>query len=152
MSAPRRPLAVLGLAIAVGAGALEAAAKDPCFRYQPVRTTLEGKVYAFDAYGAPGFGENPDTDARENYLGLTFISPICVKAQPGDPPDSRTEWHVGVVQLVLPEALRPRIAIGEDMRLTGTLFHAFTGHHHSDVLMEVTRVEAVKAQAGKAAK
>jgi hypothetical protein len=140
------------MALAVILAASGAAAKDACFRYEPARTTLEGKVYIFDAFGPPGFGENPEADAKETYFGLTFISPICVRGRPGDPVNSQTEWHVGVVQLVVPDALRPRIASGEGVRLTGVLFHGFTGHHHSDVLMDVTKVETVGPQAGKAAK
>jgi hypothetical protein len=116
-----------------------AAAKDACLRYAPARTTVAGQVYSFTAYGPPGYGADPDHDAPESYLGLTMLSPICVK---GNGP---TELHVGVIELAAPAGFVPAALLGKEVRVTGRLVHATDEHAHADVIMRAPKLQVVKA-------
>lgn len=47
-----------------------------------------------------------------------------------------------VVQVVVPEySKRWRRLLGGKVRITGTLFHSHTGHHHTAVLIQASKIE-----------
>lgn len=104
--------------------------------------TLTGSVQRVVAYGPPGFGEDPRTDAKESYLSLTLPTPVCVR---GDPAQDDPEPDVRALQIAFVSIPFDRTIAGSKVRITGTLMHQMTGHHHTRVLILPTRIEKLAA-------
>jgi hypothetical protein len=138
----RASLAALGVALASGR---VTAAKDACVPYGPERVTLVGKAVPAIGYGAPDYGGSPDRDAKERFLSLTLDRALCVAAADRDSPEAEAESNVHEVQLLFGRGAPEGLA-GRRLRVTGTLFHGITGHHHTKVLMTVNRVDLVGAR------
>ena len=115
---------------------LTGSASAACLPYEPAKVTLTGAVHRVKAFGAPGFGENPRTDAREDYDSLRLDQPICtIGAAGGDDP------HSGVkeMQLVFLGS-HAAVPLGRPVAISGSLFAQQTGHHHTEVLITVDRM------------
>lgn len=113
-----------------------------------VGVTFTGKIATRLEYGAPGFGEDPKTDAKENIFLLVLDKPIDVhvdQSRPGDVTDTNDFDGVKEMQVVFTgKRMFSKKIIGKKVKVTGTLFQAHTGHHHTDVLIEVDTVERLK--------
>ncbi len=136
----RRPiLAALLLSVAM----IGAPAQAACLAYGRPLAGLAGKLEVRDFFGPPGYGEHPDTDRRERQAVLVLDEPVCADAgaSAGDVAE------VGQRELTLTLTLTPgdpgigfsawagrRVAVG------GELFHAFTAHHHTPLLVRVTHI------------
>jgi hypothetical protein len=115
-------------------------AADTCLSYEPAKVQLSGKVSKKEAFGPPGYGEDPAHDSRENYLVLALPAPICVNGDPKSPINSESETDVREVQLVYPPGRSLQQAwLDRNISVSGTLFHATTGHHRTKVLIQVTQ-------------
>jgi hypothetical protein len=112
-------------------------AESPCASYAPAVTRLEGRLARAFAYGPPGYGENPKGDAHEHYVIILLDAPLCT-APRGDEIDE-PEHAIRRVQLVYSGHTK-RLRSGARIRVTGKLFHAISGHHHTKVLMEVSEL------------
>jgi hypothetical protein len=122
------------------------ASAEECLQCEPATVTIEGSVSLKPAYGPPGFGEDPRHDAREDYLALTLDTPVCVTASSKPQTEDIAESDIKTVQLVFrnSEALRrAKHWIGKKTSVTGSLYHGFTGHHHTTVLLNVDVGQAV---------
>jgi len=122
-------------------GLAETAQKKQLLSYEPAVVELKGKLIIKTYYGPPNYGENPDTDAKEAMPFLVLDKPVSVRGNP-DPKarfDRQTVENVKKIQLVL--TLPHKNLIGAKVIVTGTLFQAFTGHHHTDVLMTVSSIK-----------
>jgi hypothetical protein len=112
-----------------------------CLHYEPKPVTVNGIVVKKTYPGPPNFEDVAQGDAPETGYYLQLIKPLCTQASE----DEEASSHAGVqwLQLVLSPAqyaqLQPRL--GKAVRLRGTLFEGATGHHHTQVLLTVTRVE-----------
>jgi hypothetical protein len=108
--------------------------------YWPVVVELRGKLVTKMFYGPPNFGEDPKTDSKEVFFILVLSRPVNVRGNP-DPnagPDRVSVEHVREMELVL--TIPHKNMIGKKVILKGTLFHGFTGHHHTEVLMDVQSI------------
>ena len=132
----RRLHLILVVAVMLSRGA-DVQSGTACLRYEPDTVRLTGRLERHMYYGAPGYGEDPRHDDKEVgfYLGLT--SPLCVSQGKFDAPKS----GVRRVQLVLDSIgyARLRPFLGRRVTLRGTLFAAYTGHHHTPVLLWVVK-------------
>ena len=139
----------MALVIAVTAvlyqGGAARAAGTGCLTYDPQTVTLTGSVRRVMAYGPPGFGENPGTDAKEPYLALTLPAPVCVQ---GDPGQEESEAGVREMQIAFVSIPFDGSIAGSRVRITGMLMHQFTGHHHTEVLIQPARIERLDAALG----
>lgn len=109
--------------------------------YQPTVVELKGTLSIKTYYGPPNYGENPDTDAKETLPVLILEKPLNVRGNP-DPKagfDRKSAEDVREIQLVL--TMPHKEFIGKALLVRGTLFHAFTGHHHTEVLMDVRSIK-----------
>lgn len=107
--------------------------------YWPAVVELEGKLSIKTFFGPPNFGENPETDSKEKSWLLSLDKPINVRAKTEtDPTLGPSVDNVRELQLVLHEPRRD--LIGKKVVVKGTLFHAHTGHHHTDVLLDVESI------------
>jgi len=108
--------------------------------YEPAVVELKGKLMTKMYYGPTNFGEHPKTDSKETPPILVLSKPVNVRRNP----DSDIEYnrisveHVRKIELVL--TIPQKNMMGKNVIVSGTLFHAFTGHHHTDVLMRVQSI------------
>lgn len=100
---------------------------------------LTGTVQRALAYGAPGFGETPDRDAKEIFYSLQLATPICVLG--GDDLDQPAEPSIRQLQIAFIKMPFDKSLPGHRVRIVGTLFHSITGHHHTKVLISPDRIE-----------
>ncbi len=107
--------------------------------YSPAVVELEGKLSIKTFFGPPNFGENPKTDSKQRDRILSLDKPINVRAtDEKDPTLSPSVDNVRELQLILDEPLRK--FIGRKVIVKGTLLHAHSGYHHTDVLLDVETI------------
>jgi len=113
--------------------------RAPAYRYEPDTVRITGTLARHMYYGAPGFGEDPKHDEKEIGFYLDLSSPICTDAGRDDG-DVATKG-VRRIQLVLdPEGYaRLKPFLTRRVTLRGTLFGAMTGHHHTPILLSVSK-------------
>ena len=136
--AMRSLLMVGALALAVSIPALRhASAQTAPLHYGDPAVVLVGTLSVEQFYGPPGFGETPDKDAKERPFILNLESPVDVKAGK----DEQAETAVKKLTLVFdPDELSLKPFLGKKVRVEGVLFHSFSGHHHTAVLIEVSKI------------
>lgn len=114
-----------------------AGAAQQCLRYEPAVVALSGTLVRKTFPGPPNFESVEAGDRAETGYYLQLASGICTRAAKDD--DSGDHDGVKEIQLVLSgpqyEALRPKL--GARVTLTGSLFEAHSGHHHTPVLLMV---------------
>ncbi len=105
------------------------------------RVTLAGKLIRLTFPGPPNFESVAEGDKPETNWYLELATPVCVDANPKTSNEAAKD--VEKIELVMmPEQYRQhRNLIGQDVRVSGVLFHAFSAHHHAPVLMEKVRFE-----------
>ncbi len=110
-------------------------------RYEPAIVQLSGKVIVQDHYGPPNFGETPQT--REKVPILELNRSIATEADEKGSINRDAFSNVSRVQLIGLRTLSAVAPAGRHVRLQGTLFEKHTGHHYTDVLMNVQQVSLV---------
>ena len=94
--------------------------------------------------GPPNYESVKDGDVKEGAYILELDKPFNVEPthNPQEPPNTDWEKNVKVIQLVLmdksPKNLRKYV--GKNISVRGRLFHEFTGHHHTRILMELDKI------------
>ena len=131
------------LAAAMSVASMSPASAAPCVQYEPVVVTVTGKILAREDYGPPGYGEDRAHDAKERHLYIALDSPLCVDA--GQDPDNRREANVKLMEMVYGDYRFQKKWLGSHVSVTGTLFHAFSGHHHTRVLITATETHVLLA-------
>jgi hypothetical protein len=110
-----------------------------CLPYEPEAVVLTGTVQRVVAYGPPNYGGTPARDAKEIFYSLQLTAPICVAG--GDDEDEPAEPAIRQAQIAFIKLPFDRTLPGHRVTITGTLFHASTGHHHTKVLISPDRIE-----------
>ena len=109
--------------------------------YEPATVELEGKVITEQKYGPPNYGQNPKTDQKVTVAILVLRDPIDVLATPGDAVNTQVNG-VTRIQLVFTDGKTvDKQLIGKDVLVKGKLFHSHTGHHYTDVLIDVSSIQ-----------
>jgi hypothetical protein len=137
-------IALVVAAVVVAQPLAAQATPSTCFRYQPDTVRIAGTLTRHMYYGAPDFGEHPETDEKEVGFYLDLATPICTRAGASNEDVAMT--GVRLIQLVLdqPGYDRLRPLLGKRVTLRGTLFGAISGHHHTPVLLSVVRPTTVE--------
>ena len=106
-------------------------------------SVLTGTITKEMFYGPPGFGENPKTDKQEPSFLLVLEKPIKVIAsnEQLNEGTEETRENVDKMQLIWPDGIDMQKYLGKKVKLTGSLFGAHTGHHHTAVLMDMQTIE-----------
>ena len=109
------------------------------YYYEPNVSIIEGTLITRLHYGPPGYGEDPDNDEEVYPFILLLDDAIDVFTEETDEFNSNKS-SVLEVQLVLRG--EPYIDIAKEyknqhIKVEGTLFSAFTGHHYTEVLIVV---------------
>ncbi|MEO3711289.1 DUF4431 domain-containing protein [Roseateles flavus] len=146
----RRRFAGLALALCVVPAALAATPdaselSSSCLSYDSTSTKLIGTLLSRPYYGPPNYGETPSTDSRERAFLLLLDAPICVTASAHPEKDNNSFERDQIVVHLAPSHVKPKEVarmLGRQVTATGQLYHAFTGHHRTPVLLDVYGIEA----------
>jgi hypothetical protein len=118
------------------------------FRFKDPVVVLEGLMTTRLEFGPPGFGEDPAHDAKEKIFILKLDYLVDVIGDPGDPDHMNTDnfFKVREMQMVLDSknTKENKKCLGKKVKVTGNLFQRHTGHHHTDVLIDVSNIETLK--------
>ena len=116
----------------------------PIVLYEPNIVRLTGTLHESTCPGPPEYESIERGDAPEHIFVLNLDSPINVKSIPPDKDGlNEPENNISEIQV----AASPRNAqhlIGEHVAITGTLFHAITAHHRTEVVMIDEKIEHLK--------
>lgn len=125
-------------------------ASNRVFTYEPEQIELSGTLDLQTFPGPPNYDSIKNGDEIERHFYLKLDYPIdLVPLVSGHPTVSNPdpEKNVRIVQLSInagDDALWAKFrkaGIGARIKILGTLFHQFTGHHHSRVLLNVKKME-----------
>jgi len=109
-----------------------------CLSYDVAGAQLTGTISKKTFPGPPNYESVRRGDKPETYWILHLARPICTTAGRDDDAES----NVTGIQLILTPkqyALYRKFVGGRArVKVTGKLSHAITGHHHTQVLLEVT--------------
>ncbi|MEO5946324.1 MAG: DUF4431 domain-containing protein [Chitinophagaceae bacterium] len=117
------------------------------YSFEPAVSVITGTISKEVFYGAPGFGENPATDQKEEQYLMLLDKPVNVNGlnvSEEDSEDESTRTRKGVTKIQLlydKDSIDMGMYLGSTVQLTGTFFGAHTGHHHTEVVMDVQKVE-----------
>jgi len=115
---------------------------EKCLKYGPT-ITLTGTLRSQAFPGPPNYESIKRGDLKETAIILTLTAPTCVTGEDPLGVSGPSETGVRKVQLVVLKTAHWRTIRrlkGKRAIVTGTLFHAHTGHHRTDVLVEVARI------------
>ncbi len=115
---------------------------DEALKYEPAIVTLQGVLSLQDFAGPPNYESVARGDELERYWILTLPKSIQMLGSSDDSllyPQDR----VKEIQLVCSEGCGKDFSfvVGAKVTLVGTLYAAFSGHHHKGVLMKVQKVK-----------
>lgn len=113
-----------------------------CLKYEPAEVGLAGVIARETFPGRPNYESVEAGDEPETVWVLALEKPVCVDGANGDDTNV-SERGVRRLQLVLSRDQYAAYGslLGMKVRVCGTLFHAITGHHHTSVLITVSRIE-----------
>lgn len=113
----------------------------PCLKYEPENVALVGRIKAHRFAGPPNYTSVKQGDRLEVHWLLHLAQPVCVASS--DPHDrfNRPEAGVSALQVVIRDHRKYRRLLGKRVKVTGTLFHALTGHHYTKVLIDASDIE-----------
>lgn len=109
--------------------------------YNDPNTVLTGQVYTDYFYGRSGYGETPEIDELEHAIFLALDETISIPSRAPefegnyDSTGCRDVDHVQLAGRMNVQHLRD--TRGHGVEVAGGLFHAHTGHHHSEVLISL---------------
>ena len=116
--------------------------------YEPATVELEGRLTVQWKYGPPNFGENPKTDKRVKVPIIVLAKAINVRGTPGAAHNAVSVQGARRIQLVFTDpAMDYKSLAGKDIVVKGSLFHAETGGHYTDVVMSVQSIEPKRRRA-----
>lgn len=112
--------------------------------YEPEVVSLTGVVKVLTFPGPPNYEDIKKGDRAETCGYLTLTQLVDVKI----PKTSQNiqnvlERNIKVIQLVIDgddQKKWKKIKTGNYIYVRGTLYHAFTGHHHSKILMIIQEI------------
>jgi len=111
------------------------------YQYEPAISTIHGTLSSKVYWGPPGYGEDTTVDERENVYLLLLDKGINIQAPKKDLSDGYNAAINNVMQLQLVNQQSLDAYLNKEVTVTGTLFGAQTGHHHTDVLLDVKSIK-----------
>jgi len=114
------------------------------YSFEPTVSVITGTITSEMFYGPPGYGEHPETDKKEYPYLVTLEKPINVIApatKASEDAGHETVNNISKIQLIWPDNMDMAKLKDKKVKLTGTFFSAHTGHHRTDVLMDVKKID-----------
>lgn len=136
------PVLTLWLCLVIISPAVPDKTPVKCLNYQqPVE--LQGKLQRVTFPGPPNYQSIADGDQPEVQWVIDLSTRLCVEKDKMND----GEKGLGTVQLIFthPETdfERYKVMLGRKVEISGELFHAQTGHHHTSVLIEVKSIKQI---------
>lgn len=114
--------------------------------YEPDVVELDGRLVIQSKYGPPNFGQKPKTDQKVQVPILLLSQHVVVQGDVGDDKQPQTAHNVRQIQLAFAgNETSHKELIGKPVVVTGTLFRAHTGHHYTEVVLNVQSIESKPA-------
>ncbi len=114
--------------------------------YEPEVVELDGQLVVQSKYGPPNFGEQPKTDQKVRVPVLLLSERALVISREEDGKNYQTAHNVRQIQLAFSASeTSHKKLIGKPVVVTGTLFRAHTGHHYTEVVLNVQSIESKPA-------
>lgn len=114
------------------------------FQYEPIISKLSGTVITKRFYGPPNYGETPDKDELQSYYILIPNQPINMLSLNEGDGELNLEpivWQVSEIQLSYDKTINLSQFKNKKVIVTGTFFKSISGGHHTQVLMNLNRVQ-----------
>jgi hypothetical protein len=140
MGAMKRLAAGLGAALIAAATPSSAQIGERDFRYG-ASISLIGSLRTEARFGAGGGDGEINDDQLETAFLLRLEEPITVIGDPSLRFNPGTVANIRELQLVRGEGVSFRAFVGRRVTAKGALFPRHSNHHHTDVLMMVSRIE-----------
>ena len=123
-------------------------AKNQLVYFEPRYVELNGVIRTLQFAGPPNYESIKNGDADETGPYLILNNPIDVQLVPKLRSDTdMPEKNVKLLQLVVQNKKDwGKVKDGNHVHIIGTLFHAFTGHHHARVLLMIKKIEVISKQ------
>jgi len=119
-------------------------AKNKTIFYESHITSLTGEIKMLKFPGPPNYTSINDGDRDETGPYLILIAPIDIQSNPHIQANDTTEKQVKLIQVVVKHKRDwDKIKEGNFVEMSGTLFHALTGHHHARVLIMAEKVSVM---------
>ena len=118
--------------------------QEKTYQYGPAKVHLCGVFSHKTFFGPPNYGENPETDSKEHVTIMTLDSAITVLGKPNDDVNSDTNSNVKEIQVVNLHDINLKRFYHKKVIVGGSLFCANTGHHHTNVLIELESIKELK--------
>ena len=120
--------------------------QEATLHFDPVIVEMLGTVEAQTFPGPPGYESIEQGDEIEQGWYLRLKEPITVEAnKPSTDLGWQTERHVQVLHMAIDwgQIRESKLVIGKIIKVKGKLFNRQNGHHHSRVLIDVSKVSEV---------
>lgn len=123
-------------------------AKNQLVYFEPKYVELNGTIKTLQFAGPPNYESIKNGDADETGPYLILNNPIDVQLIPKLQNDNDIpEKNVKLLQLVVQNNNDwEKAKEGNYVHIVGTLFHAFTGHHHARVLLMIKKITVISKQ------
>jgi hypothetical protein len=109
--------------------------------YEPQTVELDGRLVVQSKYGPPNYGE-PKTDQKVKVPVLVLKNEVSVLPNQEAGYNSQPVYRITQIQLAFVDSATVyNNLIGKNVVVTGSLFHAHTGHHYTDVVLKVRSIE-----------
>jgi hypothetical protein len=112
--------------------------------FAPTVVELHGKLLKVVKYGPPSYGENPNSDVKHQIPMILLAQPVSAKGDAKSKLNEEDLLNVSFVQLIFLNTASTNYwrYEGQDIVVTGTLFRAETGHHYTQILMNVKAIRS----------
>ncbi|MDR0322183.1 MAG: DUF4431 domain-containing protein [Treponema sp.] len=97
---------------------------------------VNGNISMKEFYGPPNYGETPEIDKIEAYYVLKLREPIIL-------PDGLKPIAVEEIQLILNNTISRNFNANWNYNIKGKAFFAFTGHHHTPIILIVDEISVL---------
>jgi hypothetical protein len=119
---------------------------EKCFNYEPEKVLLEGQLYKKSFPGPPNYTDVKKGDEEEVYWLLKTTVPFCVNENERIWGEKHT--NLSDVQLIIGSETgfykTKRSLLNKKVIVTGSLIPQITGHHKTEVLIDVHSLDEVK--------
>jgi hypothetical protein len=110
--------------------------------YEPQTVELDGRLIIKSKFGPPNYGEQPKTDQKVKVPVLVLKNAVSVLPSQEGGYNSQPVYRTTQIQLAfIDTATAYRNLIGKNVVVKGSLFHAHTGHHYTEVVLKVQSIE-----------
>lgn len=142
----KHALTILVLTVLVVVAHPSATQAQRWLSYEPETVELDGRLVLQSRYGPPNYGEQPKTDQKVKIPVLVLKYRVSVLPSQEDGYNSKPVYNTTQIQLAFVDSgTAYHNLIGKNVVVTGSLFHAHTGHHYTDVILKVRSIERQSA-------